>query len=76
MLLGAGLVLGAVTVVVLLPGFVALMERRFIRGEEARLAARFPDEWAAWSARVRRWLLNTHGAARQRCRVVQASLRS
>lgn len=56
MLLGAGLVLGAVSVVVLLPAFVALMERRFIRSEEERLAARFPDEWAAWSARVRRWL--------------------
>lgn len=56
MLFGAGLVLGAVSVVVLLPAFVALIERRFIRGEEARLAARFPDEWAAWSARVRRWL--------------------
>jgi len=56
MLFGAGLVLGAVSVVLLLPAFVALMERRFIRSEEARLAARFPDEWAAWSARVRRWL--------------------
>jgi len=55
-LLGAGLVLGAVSVVVLLPAFVALIERRFIRGEEARLAARFPEEWAVWSARVRRWL--------------------
>jgi len=49
-------VLGAVSVVVLLPAFVALIERRFIRGEEARLAARFPEEWAVWSARVRRWL--------------------
>lgn len=56
MLLGAGLVMGAGLVVVLLPGFVMLIERRFIRAEEARLAARFPAEWAAWSARVRRWL--------------------
>ncbi|MDJ1009158.1 MAG: isoprenylcysteine carboxylmethyltransferase family protein [Paracoccaceae bacterium] len=55
-LLGAGLVLGAVSVVLLLPGFVALITRRFIAGEEARLAARFADDWTAYAGRVRRWL--------------------
>lgn len=33
-----------------------LATRLVIRHEEAYLAARFPDEWAAYSARVRRWL--------------------
>jgi len=56
MLLGAGLVMGAVTCLVLLPAFVFLIERRFIRAEEARLAAAFPEEWAEYSANVRRWI--------------------
>lgn len=56
MLLGAALVLGALSGVVLLPAFVMLIERRFIRAEEARLAAAFPDEWEAYRSRVRRWL--------------------
>lgn len=56
MLAGAGLVLGALSVVIVLPGFVGLITRRYISGEEAGLAARFPEEWAAYSARVRRWL--------------------
>ena len=56
MLLGASLVLGAVSGVVLLPAFVVLIERRFILAEEARLAAAFPDEWEVYQSQVRRWL--------------------
>lgn len=55
-LLGAGLILGAFATVVLLPAFVGLITHRFILPEEARLSRVFPEEWAAYSARVRRWM--------------------
>jgi protein-S-isoprenylcysteine O-methyltransferase Ste14 len=35
--------------------FVAIIQARFILGEEARLRARFPDAYRQWSARVPRW---------------------
>lgn len=35
---------------------VALTDRLAVRPEEAHLAARFPQDWAAYAARVRRWL--------------------
>lgn len=38
------------------PMFAVLIERLFIRQEEAALAAAFPEEFAAWSSRVRRWI--------------------
>ena len=41
---------------VLVPAFVLLITRRFIRGEEAVCAATFGAEWTAYAARVRRWL--------------------
>ena len=41
---------------VLVPAFALLLERRFIRREEAWLSARDPVAFAAWSARTRRWL--------------------
>ncbi|SIN86406.1 methyltransferase family protein [Vannielia litorea] len=41
---------------VLVPLFAWLVTDRFIRPEEARLAARFGPEWEAWAARVRRWV--------------------
>jgi protein-S-isoprenylcysteine O-methyltransferase Ste14 len=56
MLFGASLVMGAASILVLLPGFILLIDRRFIRAEEARLAAVFPEEWEAYRLRVRRWL--------------------
>ena len=54
----AGLVLrwDAIPSVLLVPAFIMVIERRFIRDEENRLRAAFPDEFAAWSSRVRRWL--------------------
>lgn len=55
MLAGAGLVLGAVSTLVLLPGFVWLVTHRFIRGEEAGLAAKFQADWERYSTRVGRW---------------------
>ena len=38
------------------PAFVAVITARFIRPEEARLAAAFGPAYAAWAARTRRWL--------------------
>lgn len=41
---------------VLVPLFMALITRRFIKGEEAVLRARYGEEYDRWAARVRRWL--------------------
>lgn len=40
----------------LVPVFMALIARRFIAGEEARLRAAFGPAFDAYAARVRRWL--------------------
>lgn len=54
--LGVGLLLGAWSVVILVPVFVRLMTRRFIVPEEAKLAARFRDAFEAYRASVPRWI--------------------
>ena len=41
---------------VLVPALAAVLTRRFILPEEARLKAKFPDAFAEWSARTRRWI--------------------
>ncbi len=55
-LLGWGLVLGAALPFLAIPVFGLVIEARFIRPEEARLQAAFPEAFAAWAARTRRWL--------------------
>ncbi len=40
----------------LVPAFMAFIAWRFIRDEEARIAANFGDAWRAYAARTRRWL--------------------
>jgi protein-S-isoprenylcysteine O-methyltransferase Ste14 len=40
----------------LVPAFMALIQRRFIRGEEARIAAAFGADFAAYAVRTPRWL--------------------
>lgn len=54
----AGLLLwwNAVLAAPLVPAFMAFITRRFIRGEEAWIAAAHGAEYAAYRARVRRWL--------------------
>jgi len=54
----AGLVLhwAAWPALVLVPAFAAVITRRFILGEEARLRAAFGAEFEAFAARTRRWL--------------------
>ncbi len=54
-LLGWGLSLGALLPFVIVPLFVRVIGARFIRGEEARLRAAFPEAFDAWAARTRRW---------------------
>ncbi len=40
----------------LVPAYAAVITRRFIRGEEARIARHFGADWQAYAARTRRWL--------------------
>jgi len=54
----AGLCLrwGALSGVVLVPAFMALIARRFIAGEEARLKTAFGRTHDDWAKRTRRWI--------------------
>ncbi len=55
-LAGALLWWQAVLAAPLVPAFMAFITRRFIRGEERWIAAAYGAEYAAYRARVRRWL--------------------
>ena len=55
-LLGCALTLGAVTTLVVPPLFVAIIQARFIRPEEALLRELFPQDYPDYCQRVRRWL--------------------
>ncbi|WP_093966940.1 methyltransferase family protein [Actibacterium lipolyticum] len=57
MVLG-GLILrwDAVLSVVLVPVFMAVIHRRFIKGEEMRIREEFGEAFDAYASRVRRWL--------------------
>ncbi len=54
----AGLVLvwDAALAAPLVPAFMALITRRYIRGEEVAIATLFGPEYQAYRARTRRWL--------------------
>jgi len=55
-LAGLCLVWGAVSGVILVPAFMALIQRRFILGEEKRIRAEFGAAFDKYAARVRRWV--------------------
>jgi protein-S-isoprenylcysteine O-methyltransferase Ste14 len=55
-LVGVGLLAGSLWHVVLAPALAFAIGHFAIRREEAHLAARFPHEWAEYTARVRRWI--------------------
>jgi protein-S-isoprenylcysteine O-methyltransferase Ste14 len=55
-LVGVGLLAGSLWHVVLAPALAFAIGHFAIRREEAHLAARFPGEWAEYTARVRRWI--------------------
>ena len=55
-LLGAILYWNAFWALILVPVFMAAIEWRFIRPEEARLRTKFGPEFAQWASVVRRWI--------------------
>jgi protein-S-isoprenylcysteine O-methyltransferase Ste14 len=54
--LGSTLLLNSVWTLVLFPVMITLLEKLVIAREEAYLAAKFGDEYRAYTARVRRWI--------------------
>jgi protein-S-isoprenylcysteine O-methyltransferase Ste14 len=53
---GAALLVGSWWPLAALPAVVGQVRRRVIEPEEAYLSERFPDDYPAYRARVRRWL--------------------
>ena len=56
LLLGAALLMGSLSALVVVPAFMALIADRFIRPEEAMLERTFGQPYLDYKARVRRWL--------------------
>ena len=55
-LTGVAILLGSLVPFLVVPFFAFLIDRRFIRAEEAMLARTFGAEFDDYSRRVRRWL--------------------
>ena len=55
-LLGVGVLAGSITPFLVVPVFAYLIDRRFIRAEEALLEREFGSQYSAYKAQVRRWL--------------------
>ncbi len=55
-LAGVAILLGSVTPYIVIPVFMILIERNFIRVEEQRLEQKFGQRWIAYRRQVRRWL--------------------
>ncbi len=55
-LLGCGFTVGAALALLVAPVFMAIIQLRFIFGEEDMLRELFPEDFPAYCARVRRWL--------------------
>jgi len=55
-LLGFALIQGSIIGILLVPVFSRLIARRFIIGEEAGLKAEFPEEFAPYCTKTRRWI--------------------
>lgn len=55
-LLGAAVFAGSLSPFAVVPAFVVLIRTVFVSAEEAMLAKKFPGEYAAYCAKVRRWL--------------------
>lgn len=55
-LLGCALTVGVVSALLVPVAFVVIIELRFVRPEEQMLRQLFPEEYAAYCQRVRRWL--------------------
>ena len=55
-LLGCAITVGATTALLVPPLFMLIIQWRYIRAEEALLQDLFPQDFAAYRGRVRRWL--------------------
>ncbi len=55
-LLGAALIAGSISSLLVVPAFMLLIQSRFIRGEEQMLREEFGEEFEDYCRRVRRWL--------------------
>ena len=55
-LFGIGVLLGSMPPFIIIPLFVALIDLRFIRSEEAALERTFGAKYGDYKARMRRWL--------------------
>ena len=55
-LLGLAILLGSLTPFFIIPFFVWIITKRFIRVEERMLEQRFGESYRAYKARVRRWI--------------------
>jgi protein-S-isoprenylcysteine O-methyltransferase Ste14 len=55
-LIGCAITVGASTALVIPPVFAVIIQRRFIQPEEAMLRELFPEEFAVYCGRVRRWI--------------------
>lgn len=53
---GATLYWGSLFALPVIPAFMSLITRRYIKDEENRLRAGFGAEYSTWAARVGRWL--------------------
>ena len=55
-LIGVAVTVGATTALLVPPIFAAIIQTRFIRGEEQMLRDAYPEEYAAYCNKVRRWI--------------------
>ncbi|MCB0166604.1 MAG: isoprenylcysteine carboxylmethyltransferase family protein [Anaerolineae bacterium] len=55
-LTGGATLLGSLTPFAVIPVFIILINRNFIRFEEQKLARKFGPQWTAYCQRVRRWI--------------------
>ena len=55
-LIGLGLLMGTAAPFIVVPAFVLIIDRCFIRSEEAVLETTFGDEYRDYKTRVRRWI--------------------
>jgi protein-S-isoprenylcysteine O-methyltransferase Ste14 len=55
-LLGLLVILGSITPLIVIPGFVWLVNRRFLLPEERALEERFGEEYLRYKENVRRWI--------------------
>ncbi len=55
-LVGSGLLIGTVPALVIAAAFAAVVDRRYIRYEEAAMHRRFGDAYTAYARRTRRWI--------------------